>query len=769
MKKKISQGLMIILAVMFGMFFISPLQAAEVIYMNPSAAGEANGSTWADAYTDLQTAINQGNEGDEVWVTTGTYTPGNDSSATFNLKKGVAVYGGFAGTEITLNERDWKNNVTTLSGEIGTADDVSDNIKRVVSCNNTVDKNTLLDGFTITGGNGDKGAGIYNLRGSPVVANCTFIRNIATTSGGGMYNSSGIPKVINCIFIENTANVGGGMYNETSNTVVTNCIFKGNIANTNGGAMMNKGSSPTTANCLFVGNTADVGGGGIYTYEDGSPIIANCTFSKNIALTGSGGGVYVNAGSPKICNSIFWGNSASEGKKQNIYASSSSSTIDYNVIEGDSSFMGKNTTEDPVFFRNPDAGDDGVGDWKTPDDNDYGDLHLKDHTSPAVDAGSNSLIPADTADADGDGDTTEKIDVDLGGSDRRIDVEATNDTGNGEAPVVDRGAYEYEPPPPPTIASVIPNSGPIGTPVTIGGTNFMDGATEVRFGGTLAAGVTVTSDVQMTAWVGEGDTGYVLVTTPGGTATSEVSFTFVYPPEITSVDPALAGTGETVTITGNNLAGTTAVSFGITEETPDGTAATIDLNSITDTEIIAVVSPGTATGKIRVKTPGGTFETTSDELTIDEPPKATTPVEDVTVNNDGQTTQGTVDLASVFTDTDDDGPITKEVSGNTNPDIVTATVDGDTLTLVYSGKCGTSTITVQATSAQRTGTDDFIVTVSPMAGDMNCDKNINLEDAVIALKVLTGIADSGVYNADVNSDGKVDVEDLVYILNKILE
>jgi hypothetical protein len=97
-------------------------------YVNASAAG-GNGTSWACAFNDLQQALAASDAGDEIWVAKGTYKPttGTDRTASFAMKNGVAIYGGFNGTETAQNQRNRATNVTILSGDIGTPNDNSDN------------------------------------------------------------------------------------------------------------------------------------------------------------------------------------------------------------------------------------------------------------------------------------------------------------------------------------------------------------------------------------------------------------------------------------------------------------------------------------------------------------------------------------------------------------------------------------------------------------------------------------------------------------------
>ena len=146
----------------------------------------------------------------------------------------------------------------------------------------------------------------------------------------------------------------------------------------------------------------------------------------------------------------------------------------------------------------------------------------------------------------------------------------------------------------PAISSFTPTSGKTGQVVNLTGTNFT-GATAVSFGGTAATTFTVVSATSINATVGAGASGTVTVTTASGTGTL-AGFTYLPPPTITSFSPTSAGTGQTVTITGTNFTGATAVNFG-------GTAAT-SFTVVSATSITAVVGAGT-TGNVRVITANG--------------------------------------------------------------------------------------------------------------------------------------------------------------------
>src|SRR6266403_704323 len=165
---------------------------------------------------------------------------------------------------------------------------------------------------------------------------------------------------------------------------------------------------------------------------------------------------------------------------------------------------------------------------------------------------------------------------------------------------------------PPTITSFTPSSGPVGTSVTISGTNFT-GATAVLFNG-VSATFTVNSATSIQATVPAGaTTGAISITTPGGTAISAGSFTVINPPTISSFTPASGPIGTSVTISGTNFTGTTAVAF-------NSVSASFTVNSATS--IQAAVPASATSGTISVTTPGGTT-TSAGSFTVINPPTIT--------------------------------------------------------------------------------------------------------------------------------------------------
>lgn len=317
----------IICMILFLLAFFAENVIGAVIYVDKAAGGDNDGTSWSNAYTELQSALAEAQTGDEIWVAEGTYKPdqyaatpygtGNRSDA-FQLKNGVAVYGGFDPTngDALMSDRNWKKNPTILSGDIGTPANITDNSYHVFHhpSGTNLDSSALLDGFIITNGNANGsvypdhngggvfnressprfencaftgnsasvGAGVYNQLASPVFSNCEFYNNTSDSGGGGMYNYDASPALTDCSFTNNSSNNGAGIYNyslTTSNPVLINCSFVGNT----GSGICNVQSSPFLTNCIIYANN----GIGLQNYNS-APILINCTFSANSGLTVGG-------------------------------------------------------------------------------------------------------------------------------------------------------------------------------------------------------------------------------------------------------------------------------------------------------------------------------------------------------------------------------------------------------------------------------------------------------------------------------------------------
>ena len=395
----------------------------RTIYVDQNASGGA-GTSWADAYNNLQAAIGASveNSGDEIWVAAGVYKP-NDGSGnradTFSIKSGTALYGGFAGYETSRDQRNWRVNETVLSGDLNGDDSVTFNpdTGAVSYCN--YDENSfhvilissgsslspvVLDGFVISGGNADENPDD-----------------------------------------ENPNNYGGGLRIDGVNTepIISNCLLRANRGKF-GGGIASIWAKPKVLQCLFSGNRGDSQGGAIYYYSVADTYIANSVFSKN-RTGGRGGGIYIYAdsgyggGDLKLINSIVWDNLASVAGNQigieNLSLNGFGLYILRSDVQGgigaiynsDAGVIWTDSLSENPEFVDSDGPDNIPG---TPDDN----LHLQ-QSSPCIDAGSNTL----TNDQYGD---PIPLSVDFDLHSRFFDDPAVADDGFGTPPIIDMGAYE---------------------------------------------------------------------------------------------------------------------------------------------------------------------------------------------------------------------------------------------------------------------------------------------------------------------------------------
>lgn len=207
----------------------------SVVYVAADAPTGGDGNTWATAFNNLHEGIKEAGVGvmqRDVWIKEGIYrtdpitstsTPTtNNRQNSFNLNYTLKIYGGFAGNETSIAQRNIGLHPTILSGDIGVPSDTSDNAYHVVSANTG---DSRLDGLIIEGGNangtGDyaHGAGIFeypagNAHG--VIANCVIRNNHASGNGGGIYVASNgahaNSKIVNSVFYGNSATRGAAAY-----------------------------------------------------------------------------------------------------------------------------------------------------------------------------------------------------------------------------------------------------------------------------------------------------------------------------------------------------------------------------------------------------------------------------------------------------------------------------------------------------------------------------------------------------------------------------
>ncbi len=316
-----------ILSVLVLLICSTALNAQTIRYVKPVASGSGNGSSWADASADLQTIINASAAGDAVWVATGTYKPtvafylngdanAADREKTFYLSRNIKIYGGFVGTETALTQRPAFsiNTGTVLSGDIGVANDSTDNAYHVMlidskTANGGINSTCVIDGLIFVRGMADdatsgslhrRGGGLQTradvgLLCSPTVQYCGFTANFGRSGAafGHIEGSSGI-AFKNCIFENNLSIFSGASASNLftlplSTPMYKRCLFRNNKsgATANGGALSFIGDTGygvgTIDSCVFSNNSGNSGGA---VYADMDITIQNSSFDNNRAAGG---------------------------------------------------------------------------------------------------------------------------------------------------------------------------------------------------------------------------------------------------------------------------------------------------------------------------------------------------------------------------------------------------------------------------------------------------------------------------------------------------
>jgi hypothetical protein len=373
-----------------GAFELDPdLYEGFTIHVDAGSDQNGYGHSWANAFANIQDALDFARPGDTIKVAQGTYYPDvgstqvdNDRTATFLLKSGVTLFGGYASGGDEFSESDPEFFPTILSGDIDQNDGPNftntDGNSFHILTGTGVDDSAVLDGFTITAGN----------------ARSSEIAN--SSRGGALFcNGSGSPTFANCIFISNQGNIGAVAYLNRASPGFTNCSFIGNQGGF-GGVLFNafNPTNPTFTNCEFKGNHAAQEGGVVYNDLGAAPAFINCSFQGN--RTEDLGGVAYNSrsSSPTFVNSIIWNNqekASTTGPGASVYNNDNSApTFSYCLIENSGGSDnwdpligtndGNNIDKDPLFILQIDPAN-------APATN--GNLRLASD-SPAFDAGLDS-------------------------------------------------------------------------------------------------------------------------------------------------------------------------------------------------------------------------------------------------------------------------------------------------------------------------------------------------------------------------------------------
>ncbi len=396
----------LILTVVIAMVFNTAI--ATIRYVKPAASGTGAGTSWANASGDLQLMINGSVSGDEIWVAAGTYKPNrvinnltvisaNNRNNAFVLKSGVKIYGGFAGIETALSQRNLTitANASIISGDFGNNDganftNMGENAYHVLVSSGTV-TNTVFDGFTITGANyasASDGSGSLTVNGNAVFRQY----------GGAIYVVESAPTLSNLAIKSNNAYFGSGLYVHddaaaTSNTTpaIINCIFSGNRG-TYGGAVCNFQSRPTFTNTLIYSNVAIEDGGGIYSWT-ATPTLTNVTVVKNSAKRG-GGFFHFSNSNVTTRNTIIYGNTQTNAasptwQAQVFIDGTNTVNLNNNIIQNwDGGFSNGNLNAT------------GVTTAQLFDDYTNNNFRLKICTSPAINSGSNTYVSSVPKDLD---------------------------------------------------------------------------------------------------------------------------------------------------------------------------------------------------------------------------------------------------------------------------------------------------------------------------------------------------------------------------------
>jgi hypothetical protein len=382
----------------------SPVTTRRYVSAKNASCSTCDGRSWVNAYPRLEQALEEAAANSdavtEIWVAAGTYRPDHgtlDREKSFALVSGVSLYGGFAGNEIVLNQRPTGTTASILSGDLlandthyGTSN-TGDNSHHVLVAKDVYVP--AFDGFTITGGNASESA--------------------QDTYGGGLNVRTSTIHLTHCRIVGNRAEYGGGLASRcngygygSSSLYLKNCIIADNTSSGDGGGLWITHADLSAINCVLTGNTATSAGGALYAANQASATLTNCTVSANQAgyypaLYAAQGGASI-----RLHNCIVW--------ESNSAAMSGAITASYSCLDDDSIDGTQNIASNPLFV-----------------DAEGGDFRLQPR-SPAIDAGSNEAV---------------LLPYDLDDNNRFVDAPAVADTGNGTAPIVDMGAYEWSPSP----------------------------------------------------------------------------------------------------------------------------------------------------------------------------------------------------------------------------------------------------------------------------------------------------------------------------------
>jgi hypothetical protein len=269
------------LAALAGCSSTSPTAPSEpvTLLVDPSGSGD---------HTTIQAALNEATSGDTVRVVPGTYTGAQNRDLDFGGQNIVLMAA--AGRDSVVIDCEGQGRGFYLHGGEG--------------------RKAVIDGFTVTNGQANRGGGAYFQNASPTVRNVVFMGNSAEDDGGGMFLRNGAsPSLTNVRFEDNTVTYfsGGGLFCDSGTApVLTDVDFIGNEANS-GGGMACIFSSPELMEVRFIRNDAGFAGGALYCGAS-SPTIDEATFLANSGR--NGGAISLSGSSPSLSHVTMANNEA---------------------------------------------------------------------------------------------------------------------------------------------------------------------------------------------------------------------------------------------------------------------------------------------------------------------------------------------------------------------------------------------------------------------------------------------------------------------------
>jgi hypothetical protein len=328
-------------------FYRVKVTAMPSLRVDQEATGNNNGTSWQDAFTNLQDAINAAIPGQEIWIKKGLYKPTEFTpnygwfqprGKAFILKSGISLFGGFSGNEAHRYQRDFRSNATILSGDIESNDsdtladlaERADNVFHVVYAV-SLHEQVTLDGLTIEGGAAtlpyyrdglhSSGGGILATATSIRIANCTIRNNIAFDYGAALYvDYSESTEIIDSKFERNQVLSHAALSSNAS--VLYQFGIPSSYENGRGGGAicLESNLKASFTRVTFSENSAPLGGA-IRLY-DSVTSMNGCEFYSNVSYCGPGNtwlndgrGGAVQASGPScylsIAATLFKGNTAS--------------------------------------------------------------------------------------------------------------------------------------------------------------------------------------------------------------------------------------------------------------------------------------------------------------------------------------------------------------------------------------------------------------------------------------------------------------------------